>query len=178
MTRKTIGIVVACASLAAACGGAAGERQERNVAPPTASAKPAAPKRPAACALITQQEIEGILGGPVAAPESRTTSASTSCTYLPPAEGSLRYARVTIDWTSGREAMAGAKVATRLMARDADGVQVADDLQGLGDEATILIGGVLNVRKGDTLVEIDLRMQPEAREKGIALARKLLTRID
>ena len=62
------------------------------------------------------------------------------------------------------------------MGRDA-GFSVFEKIDGAGDEATMLIGGVINVRKGKNITTIDLRMQAEARETGSAIANTHLARV-
>lgn len=137
-----------------------------------------APKRPTACSLIGQDEMSRILGGPVAPPTSDERGGATTCTYTPAAgKGVTPYAQVKIDWNGGEEAMAGMKLADRFMSKDA-GFSIADKIEGVGDEASMMIGGVMNVRKGETFMTIDLRMQPRAKDKGVAIAKAILARID
>ena len=50
-------------------------------------------------------------------------------------------------------------------------------VEGLGDEAVMLIGGVLNVRKGPALITVDLRMQQDYEAKGKAIAERVLAGI-
>jgi hypothetical protein len=131
--------------------------------------------RPAACSLISKAEMEGILGGPLAGIDAEERGYKTTCTYLP-AEGGYHYAEVTIEWEDAKSLMAGMRFGSQVMGMDA-GFSVTTPVEGLGDEAFILIGGVLNVRKGDVLIMIDLRMQGDAEEKGKEIARKVLARI-
>jgi hypothetical protein len=48
--------------------------------------------------------------------------------------------------------------------------------EGLGDEASTMMGGVTNVRKGHAFIQIALGMQANAKDKGIAIAKTLLAR--
>jgi hypothetical protein len=161
------------------------ERPDEN-SPPRASASTARtpqpvaqalPKRPAACALIGQREMSDILGGAVAPPQAGDGVGSTTCRYLPANENSVSpYAEVTIDWEAGEAAMMGARLAQSMMGKDL-GSAVSSPLEGLGDEASMMIGGIVMVREGETVITIDLRMQADAEAKGAAIARKILSQL-
>jgi hypothetical protein len=119
-----------------------------------------------------------ILGGPVATPAGDDRGSSSSCTYTPAAgKGPIPYAQVNIDWHGGDAAMTGMKLADRFMSKDA-GFSIVDKIEGVGDDASMMIGGLMSVRKGTVFMTIDLRMQPRAKEKGIAIAKAVLARID
>ena len=140
----------------------------------TEAASSARPGHPAACSLITQEEMSRILGGAVAKPEARGT---LTCTYRPGVQEALTpYAEIKIDWTGGQQAMQGMRLAEKAMGQDA-GFAVFDKIDGVGDEASMMIGGVMTVRKGKTLITIDLRMQSDAKEKGSAIANTILARM-
>lgn len=143
-------------------------------------------KRPAVCTLISPDEMSAILGGAVvAAPEG--SSGGDDCTYRPASgKGAVPYAQVTIAWAGGEAAMAGTKIGAKMMGGESKeisdaakrmGFPASESIEGLGDEAQMIIGGVLMVRRGDTLITIDLRMQPEGRKKAVAIAQKILSRI-
>jgi hypothetical protein len=141
-------------------------------------AQPQRPSHPTACSLIGQEEMSQILGGRVGPPASEERGGTTTCTYTPAAgKGVTPYAQITIDWNAGEEAMAGMKLADRFLSKDA-GFSITDKIDGVGDEASMMIGGVMNVRKGVLFMTIDLRMQPRAKDKGIAVARAILAKID
>lgn len=142
-------------------------------------------KRPTVCSLISQEEMSAILGGSVvAAPED---SSGADCTYRPASgKGVVPYAQVKIAWAGGEAAMVGTRMGAKMMGGDSKeigdaakqlGFPASESIKGVGDEAQMIIGGVMMVRKGDALITIDLRMQPEGREKAIAIAQKLLSRI-
>jgi len=136
-----------------------------------ASAEPA---HPTACALITREEMSRVLGGAVAPPEPRGT---LICTFRPAAKDALTpYAEITIDWTGGKIAMKGMGLAGKVMGQDA-GFSVFQKIDGVGDEASMMIGGIVNVRKGAMLITIDLRMQADAKRKGSAIAKTILARV-
>lgn len=81
--------------------------------------------------------IGAILGGAVAAPQGKEGSDAT----------------IDIDWDSGEEAMADGRIATKVMGKDAGGA-VAGSIDGLGDEATSMIGGVIVLKEiGDVMVK-------------------------
>lgn len=131
---------------------------------------------PSACALIGQDEMGRILGGAVAPPTADDRGGSTTCTYTPAAgKGLTPYAQVKIDWHGGDAAMAGMKLADKFISKDA-GFSIVDRIDGVGDEASMMIGGLMNVRKGEMFMTIDLRMQPRAKEKGIAIAQAIIAR--
>ena len=121
--------------------------------------------------MIPKAEMETILGGPLASADGKDTPGKTQCTY---AGFGGRFADVAIEWGNGEAGMAGARLATKLMGNTAPGVEVATALEGLGDEAMMLIGGVLNVRKGADLITVDLRTQKNAAVVGPAIARKII----
>jgi hypothetical protein len=137
-----------------------------------------APARPTACSLISQEDMSRLLGGSVGPPAADERGNSTICTYTPAAgKGLTPYAQLKIDWNGGEAAMTGVKLADRFMSKDA-GFSIVDKIEGVGDEASMMIGGLMNVRRGEVVLTIDLRMQPRAKEKGIAIAKAALARID
>ena len=117
------------------------------------------------------------LGGAVAAPQGKEGADTTSCRYSPAAENAITpYAHVDIDWDAGEEAMMGNRLAANILGKDA-GMSVSAPIEGLGDEASSMIGGVTNVRKGRTFIKITLGMQSHSKEKGIAIAKAILARV-
>jgi hypothetical protein len=127
---------------------------------------------------LGQEQMSAILGGAVAAPQGKEGADTTSCRYSPAAENAISpYAHVDIDWDAGEEAMAGSRMAAKVMGKDA-GMSVVEPIEGLGDEASSMIGGVTNVRKGRAYIQVTLGMQSHAKEKGIAVAKAILARLD
>lgn len=130
-------------------------------------------QHPAACSFISADEMGRILGGAVVSPKGDRPS---TCTYTPASgKGGIPYTQIKIDWKGGDAAMSGVKLAERLIGRNA-GMSIASNVEGVGDEATMLIGNVMTVRKGATVITIDLRLQPNAKEKGVAIAKTLIER--
>jgi hypothetical protein len=128
---------------------------------------------PAACSIIDQREMGRILGAAVGPPARAERGGSTICTYTADGGAAFPYAKVTIDRRGGAAAMSGIKLAESWMDKDA-GFSLADRIEGVGDEASMTIGGVMNVRQGPTVITIDLGLQPNAREKGTAIAKAIL----
>jgi hypothetical protein len=125
------------------------------------------------CTLIPKTEMEGILGGALTSAEAKDAPGRSQCTYV----GFGRYADVVIERGNGEAGMAGARIAAKLMGATAGPVQVMTPIEGLGDEATMMIGGVLSVRKGNDLITVDLRTNKNADVTGPDIARKLIERM-
>ena len=183
MMRLSLVAVLMGAAVAMPGCGSKKEAASASVAPLSESqiasrvAQATQPHRPTACSLVSQEEMSRILGGAVAHPQGKEGPDETSCRYSPANENSFSpYAQVSIDWDAGEEAMAGARVAAKVMGTDA-GMSVAKPIEGLGDEASSMIGGVTSVRKGRVYIQITLGMQSHASEKGIAIARTILEKI-
>jgi hypothetical protein len=134
-----------------------------------------APSSRSVCSMITKEQMETILGGPLSFAVPSDTPAQTVCTYT---GAGGRYAQVTVEWQGGESGMAGSNLAGALMNEATGGnVKASSSIEGLGDEATMIIGGVLNVRKGPALISIDLRMQRDYERKGRAIAEQVLAKI-
>lgn len=184
MRASVLAAVVSAVLFAPGCGGG-DEDATKPASPASAATSVPSPNagagritRPAACSLVSQEEMSRILGGALAAPQGENGVATTSCTYSPAAEDAITpYAEVKIDWDAGEEAMMGTRIAEKLMQRDA-GFSVSEKIDGVGDEASMMIGNVMNVRKGRTFISITLAMQSEPKEKGTAIAKTILARLD
>jgi hypothetical protein len=182
MRGSILTVLLGAALATSGCGSASEERpappaqlSEAEIASRVAQAKET--HRPTACSLVTQEEMSRILGGAIAAPQGKEGPDETSCRYSPAADNAISpYAQVSIDWDAGEEAMAGSRMAAKVMGKDA-GMSVSKPIEGLGDEASSMIGGITAVRKGRAYVQITLGMQPQASEKGIAIAKTILARI-
>jgi hypothetical protein len=144
--------------------------------PEPSEAQAAKMSRPTACSLISQTEMASILGGALATPQAVEGLASTTCRYEPASEASPISSEVKIEWDAGESAMDAVRVAQRA-AENVTNSSLADPLEGLGDEATMLGSGIVIVRRGKTLISIDVQLQPDARAKGSQIARKLLERM-
>ena len=183
MRPGVVTILLGAAVVATACGASQGAAATDHpaAAVDTSAATPSAAKarqRPTACAMVSQEEMSGILGGAVAPPQGKEGADTTSCRYSPAAENAITpYALVDIDWDAGEEAMAAGRIAAKVMGKDA-GMSVSQPIEGLGDEASSMIGGMTTVRKGRASIQITLGMQSHAKDKGIAIARTILGRLD
>ena len=133
----------------------------------------AATTRASLCALLPKAEMEAILGGPLTNADAADTPGQTQCTYV----GFGRFADVAIEWGNGEAGMAGARLAAKFMGATAGSVQVMTPIADLGDEAMMMIGGVLNVRKGDDLITVDLRTQKNPELLGPTIARKVIEKM-
>ena len=141
----------------------------------TVASTSAAPSSKSACTMITKAEMEAILGGPLTYAVPSDTPAQTVCTYT---GSGGRYAQVTVEWRGGESGIAGSNLAGALMNAATGGdVKASNTVEGIGDEAVMIIGGVLNVRKGQALISIDLRMQNDYERKARAIAEQVLTKI-
>lgn len=127
-----------------------------------------------ACSMLPKAEMETILGGSLTHAVPADSPSETTCRYT--GDGG-RYAQVTIEWQGGETGMAGARVAGALMGQAAGGMKPVTTVEDLGDEAVMLTGGVLNVRKGAALISVDLRGQAAGESKTIEIAEKVLARM-
>jgi len=94
------------------------------------------------------------------------TGNQSECDFRP-SKGSLRGVLVLVNWQGG---------ATALKKALADEGANANKVEGLGDEA-YAAGASLYVRKGDTLVNIQLVGSPSNVAKVRALAQKIVNRL-
>lgn len=132
------------------------------------------PSSRSVCSMITKEQMEAVLGGPLTYAVPSDTPAQTVCTYT----GAGRYAQVTVEWQGGETGMAGSNLAGALMNAASGGdVKSTSTIEGLGDEAVMILGGVLNVRKGPALISVDLRMQSDYERKARAIAERVLAKI-
>jgi len=85
------------------------------------------------------------------------------------------YLTVTVSWENARQAMSMLK---GVIAGNSAGVQTAENLAGIGDEAFMgPVDSFLAFVKGQTEVQIDLSQIPKGRDKGVAIARTIAPRI-
>jgi hypothetical protein len=101
------------------------------------------------CAMLTTSEASSALGQPVTSVEQRGTM---SCEYAYGSGG--RHFDVEYTWEHGGITMGIARGAMKQVA----GMDTFTSVEGLGDEAYLASGNsALMMRKGDVLVQIDLR---------------------
>jgi hypothetical protein len=150
-----------------------------------ASTATAAPPARDACALITKPEADAILQAAVT-PRSKTKPGRSECEYQATDGGGFS---MKVYWSGGKEELAVTKSAMGLapaMLREngmePGGMMALRPVTGLGDEAYYnpIVGSY--VRKGDVLMEFDLRLlqvpTPDAAvERWRALAGKALGRL-
>jgi hypothetical protein len=85
------------------------------------------------------------------------------------------YLAVTVNWEGGRTAVSMLKLVSGVAA---PGLKTAEDLEGIGDQAVLgAADSVLAFVKGQTGVQIGLALVPQGRERGIAIARKIASRL-
>jgi hypothetical protein len=57
--------------------------------------------------------------------------------------------------------------------------KIAESLHGVGDEAVLgPMNSILVCAKGDTAITVDLRMLPNGRERGIDIAKRVISRLE
>ncbi len=101
------------------------------------------------CAMLTTSEASSALGQPVTSVEQRGTM---SCEYTYGSSG--RHFDVEYTWEHGGITMGIARGAMKQVA----GMDTFTSVEGIGDEAYLAPGNSsLMLRKGDVLVQIDLR---------------------
>ena len=127
--------------------------------------------RKSVCVMIPKAEMETILGGPLASADGKDSPGKTQCTY---AGFGGRFADVAIEWGNGEAGMEGARLASKLMASSAGNIEIIKALEGVGDEALMMIGGVLSVRKGADLITVDMRTTKNPEVVGPAIARRII----
>jgi ABC-type glycerol-3-phosphate transport system substrate-binding protein len=182
MLRHTVAVIAALALITAACGGS----PDSNAAQSSGSASPAsaAPQSRDACALITAEEVEKILGSP-ATVTSRSESAQRSvCDYVTKAYESFT---LEVTWQGADDEIKTARTAATAATAAAGGKadQIVNDVMGLhkvenlGDEAYFSRRTMSYVRKGDVLLTFQNAglNDPAAREHWEALARAAVARL-
>ena len=132
------------------------------------------------CSMLLPNEVGQILGVPIS---MREIVDEDTCAFpfdRPPAgaagaPGGLdQQLTITVHWDDGPTAVAATKLAGKLFGGDA-GFQ---KLQGIGDEAWLgPMASMLVFSKGKIGVEIDLRLIPDGKEKGIRLAKLIASRL-
>jgi len=105
-----------------------------------------------ACALVTKAELSQAFGMPVA---SVTRGGDSNCQFLFPGNPSRQVA-INVTWEGGAMVM---KLTHGAMKQVSAGMDTFTPVPGLGDEAYVEpMGSGLMIRKGDVMVNIDLRL--------------------
>jgi len=85
------------------------------------------------------------------------------------------YLAVRVSWENARQ---GLSILKGTIAGNSAGVQTTENLQGIGDEAFMgPMDTMLVFVKGQTGVQIDLSQIPKGRDKGVAMARRIASRL-
>jgi hypothetical protein len=136
------------------------------------------------CSLVTAEEASVILGERVTArPTGKSGGTWNGCVYEPEKGGIDTYI-MQVHWHDGQEQMSVAKRGMKIAAKgmQTEGVDVArmmalEPVEGLGDEAYFNPIVPSYVRKGDILIEADLRAVRNARQAWEEMSRKALSRL-
>lgn len=148
---------------------------------PTTTAAPAASGQPAVvvdrdnpCSVLLPSEAAEILGVSIAV---REVVDETTChfDYEEPEPDGPQYFSMQVHFTGGAVAVLAMRGASQLLGGDEAGFERLPDV---GDEAWLgPLASMLVFRKGDAAVELDLRLVPDGREKGIRLATLIASRL-
>lgn len=132
------------------------------------------------CSMLLPNEVGQILGVPIT---MREIVDDSTCSFPFDAPASAKNPLtgggdpqlvITIHWDDGPTAVAATRMASKMLGGDA-GFQ---KLQGIGDEAWLgPLASLLVFSKGKIGVEIDLRLIPDGKEKGIRLAKLIASRL-
>jgi hypothetical protein len=121
------------------------------------------------CAMLSTTEAADALGQPVASVEQRGT---TICEYAYGSTG--QHFDVDYTWEGGAMTMGLARGAMKHVA----GMDTFTTVAGIGDETYIAPGNsALMMRKGDVMVNIDLRATGISAEAAENMARKIASRL-
>jgi hypothetical protein len=125
------------------------------------SSAAAAASRP--CSLVSQADMEQILGTRIV----KITSNETTCQYF---TDESRSAQIESTWTGGKQAM-----------NEARGYNanpgLFEPVSGIGDEAYMQAAGVLHVIKGDVYVVVNSREYPNEAQTESAIAVKAMEKL-
>jgi hypothetical protein len=181
MLRTTRNLIVVFCLAGLVLGGGCGATEEPGQAA-GAAPRASAGSAPSACALITAQEAEAILGNPVVPKDETSGTEHSSCAYES-AQGEHFW--LTVYWTDGKEQWhineTARGIAGRLMQpqgkKEVDQVMKTEAADQLGDRSSFssILGSY--VLKGDVLLEFRLNVLRDERQKWEALARKALSRL-
>lgn len=123
------------------------------------------------CTLVTKEEVSQALGSPIETAENE--GSKSNCLFRGPT-GSNTQVEVRITWQGGKLAMKLAGVGMTAVA----GRNLTNKIDGLGDEAVEMpMGSMLMVRKGDVLIEIDMRMAQNNTAAAKVIAQRILDRL-
>jgi hypothetical protein len=122
------------------------------------------------CSLVTKEEVGEALGTTIA----EVSGGTTNCRYTL-STGNNQVLTVQVTWQGGALAM---KIAAMAFKGVAGGVGGFQPVPGIGDEAyTGPMGSSFMFRKGDVMVNIDLRMAGNNAEAAKVIAQKIAARL-
>jgi hypothetical protein len=113
-------------------------------------------------------------GGAPGAAAAKPASEDAAKTMAEAIVGAESQFTITVHWDDGPTAVTAARMAGKLLGGDAG----FEKLQGIGDEAWLgPLASILVFSKGKMGVQLDLRLVPDGREKGIRLAKLIASRL-
>jgi hypothetical protein len=122
------------------------------------------------CSLVTKEEVGEALGTTV----SETRGGTSNCQYTLSA-GNNQALAVQVTWQGGALALKFAGMALKGVAGGVGGFQ---PVAGIGDEAYVgPMGSTLMFRKGDVMVNLDLRMAGNNVDAAKVIAQKIVARL-
>jgi hypothetical protein len=122
------------------------------------------------CSLVTKEEVGEALGTTI----SEATGGTSSCQYTA-AAGNNQALGVVVTWQGGAMAMKFAGMAFKGVSGGAAAFQ---PVAGIGDEAYVgPMGSTLMFRKGDVMVNLDLRMVGNNVDAAKVIAQKIAARL-
>ena len=124
-----------------------------------------------ACSMIKASEVSDALGQPAEVDENVSSSSICAFTYGP---GGANRVNVDFTWQGGTMTMN----LTHGAMKQIGGMETFTPIEGLGDEAYLApMGSMLMMRKGDVLVQIDLRTANLNADAGKKIAAKIASRL-
>jgi len=183
-TRNHAVIALAAAVVIGACGASGDARSPSDAGaaglgaagvPQSGRAPVAAFKKGNPCSMLLPNEVGQILGVTVT---MREIVDESTCSFpfnaAPGATGEPPQLTLTVHWDDGPTAVAATRMTSKLFGGDAG----FEKLSGIGDEAWLgPMASMLVFSKGKLGIEIDLRLIPDAKEKGIRLAKLIASRL-
>ncbi len=125
------------------------------------------------CSVLLPNEVADILGVPITL---RDIVDDVTChfDYEKPEAGGPEYFEMKVHFTGGAAVVQATRMASRMLGGDAG----FEKLPGIGDEAWLgPMASTLVFMKGDVAVELDLRMVPDGRARGVRLAMLIASRL-
>lgn len=179
-TTALAGLTLVACTAVWACGGTAdrtGETAKPVTTGATTQARPGVPavavKRDNPCSVLLPNEVAEALGVPIS---MREVVDETTCHFLyekPARDGPAHFA-VAVHFDDGGTVVAATRMAGKALGGDAG----FERLEGIGDEAWLgPLASMLVFVKNGVGVELDLRLVPDGREKGVRLAKLIASRL-